>query len=440
MDASIERSIAFLYGLQRHGIKPGLDRTLALLSALGDPQRAFPAIHVGGTNGKGSTAAMVAALLASQGYRVGLYTSPHLVDFSERIQINGHAIPSEWVRELTECVRTAAESHLAEPPTFFEATTVVAFAYFAEMRVEHAVVEVGLGGRCDATNVIAPLVSIITTIGLDHQEYLGDTLEAIAFEKAGIIKHGTPVVVGRVGEGPLSVIRAAAAQRQASYVVLGRDFDTTGEGPGCFAYRGLRWRDEGLACPLPGRHQLDNAACALAALEMAAERGVRVSERARRDGLSAVRWPGRLELAGRRPDIWLDGAHNPHAAEALAEYLRTWWARRGESPTGRLILVVGMMQDKDRRRILAILTTVPGVSQLILTRAAHPRAAAPEALAQDAADLGVPITVKATVGEALACARMLAGADDTICVTGSLLVAGEAKAMLEGTTVSGLRG
>src|SRR5438552_700142 len=220
---------------------------------------------------------------------------------------------------------------------------------------------------------------------------------AIALEKAGIIKHGTPVVVGRVGEGPLSVIRAAAAQRQASYVVLGRDFDTTGEGPGCFAYRGLRWRDEGLACPLPGRHQLDNAACALAALEMAAERGVRVSERARRDGLSAVRWPGRLELAGRRPDIWLDGAHNPHAAEALAEYLRTWWARRGESPTGRLILVVGMMQDKDRRRILAILTTVPGVSQLILTRAAHPRAAAPEALAQDAPDLGLPLTVRAMV-------------------------------------------
>src|SRR5438552_164706 len=397
MDASIERSIAFPYGLQRHGIKPGLDRTLALLSALGDPQRAFTAMHVGGTNGKGSTAAMLAAMLASQGYCVGLYTSPHLVDFSERIQINGHAIPSEWLAELTERVRVAAEAHLAEPPTFFEATTVVAFAYFAEMRVEHAVVEVGLGGRFDATNVIAPLVSIITTIGLDHQEYLGNTLEAIAFEKAGIIKRGAPVVVGRMGEGPLSVIRAAAAERQAGCVVLDQDFHAAGEGPECFAYRGLRWRDEGLACPLPGRHQLDNAACALAALEMAAGRGVRVSERARRDGLRAVRWPGRLELAGRRPDIWLDGAHNPHAAEALAEYLRTWWARRGESPTGRLILVVGMMQDKDRRRILAILTTVPGVSQLILTRAAHPRAAAPEALAQDAPDLGLPLTVRAMV-------------------------------------------
>src|SRR5207302_11329119 len=145
IDASSERRHGYPVRLQRHGFKPGLDRTLALLTALGNPQRTFPAIHVGGTNGKGSTAALLAALLASQGYRVGLYTSPHLVDFSERIQINGHAIPSEWVRELTECVRTAAESHLAEPPTFFEATTVVAFAYFAEMRVEHAVVEVGLG-------------------------------------------------------------------------------------------------------------------------------------------------------------------------------------------------------------------------------------------------------------------------------------------------------
>ena len=440
MDARIERSIAFLYGLQRHGIKPGLDRTLTLLRALGDPQHAFTAMHVGGTNGKGSTAAMLAAMLASQGYCVGLYTSPHLVDFSERIQINGHPIPSEWLAELTERVRVAAEAHLAEPPTFFEATTVVAFAYFAEMRVEHAVVEVGLGGRFDATNVIAPLVSIITTIGLDHQEYLGNTLEAIAFEKAGIIKRGAPVVVGRMGEGPLSVIRAAAAERQAGCVVLDQDFHAAGEGPECFAYRGLRWRTEELACSLLGRHQLDNAACALAALEMAAERGARVSERALRDGLRTVRWPGRLELAGRRPDIWLDGAHNPHAAEALATYLRALRARRGEPAVGRLVLVVGMMRDKDRRGILAVLTAVPGVRQLILTRAAHPRAAAPEELAQDAAELGVPITLKPTVGEALACARALAGEDDTICVTGSLLVAGEAKAMLEGTTVSGLRG
>ena len=251
---------------------------------------------------------------------------------------------------------------------------------------------------------------------------------------------GAPVVVGRMGEGPLSVIHAAAAERQAGCVVLDQDFHAAGEGPECFAYRGLRWRTEELACSLLGRHQLDNAACALAALEMAAERGARVSERALRDGLRTVRWPGRLELAGRRPDIWLDGAHNPHAAEALATYLRALRARRGEPAVGRLVLVVGMMRDKDRRGILAVLTAVPGVRQLILTRAAHPRAAAPEELAQDAAELGVPVTLKPTVGEALACARALAGEDDTICVTGSLLVAGEAKAMLEGTTVSGLRG
>src|SRR2546425_1223542 len=197
-------------------------------------------------------------------------------------------------------------------------------------------------------------------------------------------------------EGPLSVIRAAAAQQKAACVVLGQDFHAAGEGPECFDYRGLRWREEGLACPLPGRHQLDNAACALATLEMAAQRGVRVAERALRDGLRAVRWPGRLELVGRRPDIWLDGADNPQAAEALAEYLRTLWARRGEPAIGRLILVVGMMRDKDRRRVLTVLTAVPGASQLILTRAAHPRAAAPEELAGDAADLGGPITVKPT--------------------------------------------
>jgi dihydrofolate synthase/folylpolyglutamate synthase len=440
MDVGIERSLEYLYGLQSHGIKPGLTRTLALLCALDDPHHSMQAFHVGGTNGKGSTAAMMASMLAHQGYRVGLYTSPHLVEFTERIQVNGHPIPAHRVSGLTEKIRQIAETCLTEEPTFFEATTVMAFVYFAEMAVDFAVVEVGLGGRFDATNVLTPLVSIITTIGLDHQEYLGNTVDAIAREKAGIIKKGAPVVAGRIEPGPLAIVRGMATDREVSCVVLGQDFDALDLSSGRFSYRGLRDRYDGLACPLPGRHQLDNAACALAALELAHEKGAAVGEEGIREGLRTVRWPGRLECVGRRPDVWLDGAHNPHAAEALASHLKTLSSLYGPAAKGRLILVVGMMRDKDRRGVMALLTAIPGVSHLIVTRAAHQRAADPWDLARDAAGLGVPITVRSTVNEAFAYARALAGSDDTVCVTGSLLVVGEVKAMLEGTTVSEPRG
>ena len=440
MEVGVERSIAYLYGLQSHGIKPGLARTRALLGSLGDPHRSFRSIHVGGTNGKGSTAAMIASVLGSRGYRVGLYTSPHLIDFTERIQVNGRVISSDRVRALTEKIRQASDACLSEPPTFFEATTVLAFACFAEAGVDCAVIEVGLGGRFDATNVLMPLVSVITTIGLDHQEYLGTTPESIAFEKAGIIKQGVPVVAGRLAPESLSVIRRTAAEREAACVALGEDFDTRGEAPEQFSYGGMRRRYDSLSCPLPGRHQMDNAACALAALELAEARGLAVGEEAVREGLRVVRWPGRLELVSRRPDVWLDDAHNPQAAEALAAHLTTLSARRGPAAPGCLILVVGMMRDKDRKGVLSRLAFVPGVSHLVVTSAAHPRATDPQELARDSEGLGVPVAVRPTVAEAFAHARSLAGPDDTICVTGSLLVVGEAKAVLEGTTVSGLRG
>ena len=440
MDIEVERSVRYLFGLQSYGIKPGLTRIRALLGALGDPHRTFRSIHVGGTNGKGSTAAMIASVLGSQGYRVGLYTSPHLIDFTERIQVNGRPIPSDRVSALTEKVRQAAGACLSEPPTFFEATTALAFAYFAEATVDCAVIEVGLGGRFDATNVLMPLVSVITTIGLDHQEYLGTTLESIAFEKAGIIKQGVPAVVGRLSPGPLSVIRREAVEREASCCVLGGDFDVHGESHEDFSYGGLRRQYGGLSCPLQGRHQLDNAACAMVVLELADARGLGVGEEAVREGLHAVHWPGRLELVSQRPDVWLDGAHNPQAADALAVHLQTLSARRSPAAKGRMILVVGMMRDKDRRGVLARLAAVPGVSHLIVTGAAHPRAADPLELARDGEGLGVPVTIGPTVTEAFAHARSLAGPDDTICITGSLLVVGEAKAVLDGTTVSELRG
>ena len=440
MDVGVERSIRYLYGLQSHGIKPGLARIRSLLGFLGNPHRSFRAIHVGGTNGKGSTAAMLASILGNRGYRVGLYTSPHLIDFTERIQVNGRVIPSERVWAMTEKVRQAADACLSEPPTFFEATTALAFAYFAEAPVDCAVIEVGLGGRFDATNVLAPLVSVITTIGMDHQEYLGTTPEAIAFEKAGIIKQGAPVVAGRLTPEPLSMIRGEAAEREAFCIVLGEDFDARGEAPELFSYDGMRWRYDGLSCPLPGRHQLDNAACALAALELAEACGLAVGEEAVREGLRAVRWPGRLELVSRTPDVWLDGAHNPQAAEALAAHLKTLSIRRVPLAQGRLILVIGMMRDKDRKGVLTPLAAVPGVSHLVVTSATHPRAADPQELAHDCAGLGVPVTVRPTVAEAFAYARSLARPDDTICVTGSLLVVGEAKAVLDGTTLSEIRG
>jgi dihydrofolate synthase/folylpolyglutamate synthase len=434
-----EKSLHYLYALQSHGIKPGLTRTSALLGALGDPHRSFRVLNVAGTNGKGSTAAMTASMLAKQGYRVGLYTSPHLIDFTERIQINGAPISYESVAVLTETVRHVAETHLDEPPTFFEATTAMAFTHFAEAGADVCVIEVGLGGRFDATNVVAPLVSVITTIALDHQQYLGDTLEAIAGEKAGIIKQGVPVVIGRIGAQPLSVVHAIAAEREAPCRSLGREFDIQGESPARFSYHGVSHHYANLTCPLAGYHQLDNAACALAVLEVAQERGLAISEASIREGLRTVRWSGRLESAGGQPQILLDGAHNTQAADVLVSYLTAQMASRS-SRQGRLILVVGMMRDKDRRGVLARLARVPGASHLILTKAMHPRAAEPEELAQDAAGLGIPIEITSSIPAAFASARALANREDTICVTGSLSVVGEAKAILEKTTVSDLRG
>jgi dihydrofolate synthase/folylpolyglutamate synthase len=437
--AEFEKSLQYLYALQSHGIKPGLSRTIALLEALGNPHSSFGVFHVGGTNGKGSTAAMTASVLAAQGYRVGLYTSPHLMDFTERIQINGAPLAHDCVTALTETVRHAAERSLSEELTFFEATTVMAFRHFAEEGVQFGVIEVGLGGRFDATNVVTPLVSGITTIGLDHQQYLGDTLEAIAVEKAGIIKDRIPVVTGRIEPQALAVIQTLALQRDAPCRSLGREFDIQGESPAQFAYRGISQSYADLMCPLAGRHQMDNAACALAMLEVAQERAIYISETSVRAGLQSVRWPGRLETIGWHPRILLDGAHNPQAASVLATYLAAENARHS-TPGAKLILVVGMMRDKDQEHVLARLAGIPGACHLILAKAMHPRAAEPEELAHATTGLGIPVEIQSSVPAALARARALAHQDDTICITGSLSVVGEAKAILENTTVSDLRG
>ncbi|MGA6828537.1 bifunctional folylpolyglutamate synthase/dihydrofolate synthase [Nitrospira sp. NS4] len=424
---------AYLYGLQKHGIKLGLENMRALMERLGHPERRVRSLHIGGTNGKGSTAAMTAAILQAAGYRVGLYTSPHLVDFRERIRINQVMIPEQRVAELTGRLQAVLASDLV--PTFFELTTAMAFLYFAEAAVDVAVLEVGLGGRFDATNVVEPLACAVTTIALDHQDYLGNTERSIGFEKAGIIKPGVPVVLGRIAGEALAVIREIARERAAPVMALERDFSLDRAGPGQFSYQGRTRAVRNLSCALAGRHQLDNAACAVALIEAAEGKGLAVSDDAVRRGLASVLWEGRLECVEQDPAVFLDGAHNPAAAQVLAAYLGDWLASR---PGARLILVWGMMRDKDHRGFIEPL--LPLVSEVVLTRADMARSATVQDLREAIGGRIPRCHDSPAAAEALALAKTRAARPDLICVAGSLMLVGEVKALIRGCGLSPLRG
>ena len=433
MTTAYRDAVAYLYGLQKHGIKLGLDTIEALLDRLGRPQAACPSLHIGGTNGKGSTAAMAASILQAAGYRVGLYTSPHLVDYRERIRIDGRMCEEEAVVELVRAVRAAAGADLA--PTFFEFNTAMAFRAFAEAGVDVAVVEVGMGGRFDATNVLRPLASAIVTVALDHQDQLGSTIAAIAGEKAGIIKDRTPIVTGRLDVHAEAVIDRVAAERQAPRVRLGREFRITRLGAAGGTYEGFGRTISGLSLQLAGVHQWDNAACALALVEAASGRGFSVSDAAMRDGLRSVRWEGRLEALERDPLILVDGAHNPAAAEVVARYLTEFKERQ---PSSRIHLIVGMMRDKDMAGVLGRLA--PLADRLTLAHVDLPRAAGcAELRAALPATVG-PVETAESVADALDRARRFATPADVICFTGSLMLVGEVKALLSGCQLSPISG
>jgi len=426
-------AVAYLYRLQKHGIKLGLVTMTALMVRLGMPQIRYRTLHIAGTNGKGSTAAMAAAVLQAAGYRVGLYTSPHLVEFRERIRVNGEMIAESRVAQLTEQLQALCQPDLS--PTFFEYTTAMAFQHFADSGVDVAVLEVGLGGRFDATNVVAPMACAVTTISLDHQEYLGTTCSSIAFEKAGIIKPDVPVVLGRIEDHALRTIERAARERQAPVFRLNEDFRTEGEEPQQFSYRGLGMQYDGLTCALEGRHQLDNAACALALLGAAAPKGIAVTADAVRAGLHAVNWAGRLEVVDRRPTILLDGAHNPAAATALADSL----TRSDRShPSRPVVLVLGMMRDKDHRGFVEALRDL--VDEVVLTQADLPRSATAQELRASLEGLLPHPHVVPSISDAMALARQLATPEGLVCVTGSLMLVGECKAWFHGCGLSPLRG
>lgn len=407
-----------LYVLQKIGVKFGLNRTEKILERLGNPHAGLKYVHVGGTNGKGSVVAIVSSILKAHGYKVGSYTSPHLLRFTERFRINWEEISPARVVELYDKVKSVLVPESS--PTFFEFVTAMAFLYFREESIDWGVIEVGMGGRLDCTNVITPCVSIITNVGFDHQEFLGTSLAAIAREKAGIIKKGVPVITGAKQPIVQSVIKTTAYASRAPLWMLGRDFSIKKNSPQSFHYQGKTRSFRDLTLPLIGDHQRENAALALAALEILEERGLlELNENKVREGLMTTSWPGRVEILSRNPTILLDGAHNPHGAESLKQIIKTNFSY------DKLYMVIGMMADKDIRGILRRL--LPGAEAVIFTKPRYSRAADPEFLKKMARSYISRCYVIPDVAQAIEYAKNEAGPNDLICITGSLYFVGEVK-------------
>lgn len=415
-----QRSLDYLYGLEKFGMIFGLTQIEAILRAVGNPHRELQAIHIGGTNGKGSTAAMVASILRKEGYRVGLYTSPHLIRFTERIKVNGKEIEEEEIVELTEWLRKRIEAAGVTPPfTFFDFTTAMAFLYFKQKMVDLTVLEVGLGGRLDSTNVIDPLLSVITNIGKDHEDVLGKGIMRIAREKAGIIKDCRPLITAATQPTVIRLFSKICREKKSPFFRVGKDFRYTSGGKGSFNYEGLERKLWGLSLNLPGPHQIINATTALGAVEILDDMGYHVSNDAILEGLKTVEWPGRLEMVRSSPRVLLDGAHNPEGAFSLRDALKN------DFQYHRLILLIGIMKDKDIDSILRSLS--PLANHIILTRPKTDRAASPELLKKALGRNGRKAEVLEDFKKAIDRGLSLTGEDDLLCITGSLYTVGEAR-------------
>ena len=433
---SYQDELEYLYSLHQFGIKLGLSNIRDLCAFSGNPQEKIKTIHVGGTNGKGSTAAVLSAILQEAGYKVGLYTSPHLIDFTERIRIHNIPIPKERVAGLVRNVRECVGDRDIMP-TFFELTTALALSYFAEEDVDIAVIEVGMGGRLDATNIINPLVSVITHVGYDHMEHLGASLEQIAMEKCGIIKRGVPVITSE-SKGPiLSIIEESAGEADAVPYVYGREFyaEPVKMAPyySEFCYHGLQWGRLLLKTPLAGRHQIFNMGAALCAAELLTGMGFDITERQAAEGVRNVSWPGRLEMVSDRPQVFLDGAHNHDGAVALRRFIEdVLMAQRAH---GKIVLIFGVLKDKDAGAMIGEL--IPCSTEVIITSPDTERGLPVEALREIVEKQGVKPHVTRTISGALSLAHDIASSSDTIIVTGSLYVVGEARALISARLVSG---
>jgi dihydrofolate synthase/folylpolyglutamate synthase len=436
-----EQALDYWYGLANYEkVTPQaadlrLDRMKDLMAALGNPQDRLGIVHVAGSKGKGSTSAMLAAVLQKAGYRVGLFTSPHLCRVEERIQIDGQPITQADLGSLLSFVRYVVEGRGLGPPTFFEVATAMAFMHMARREVDVAVIEVGLGGRFDATNVCTPLVAVITSISRDHTQLLGDRLESIAMEKAGIVKPGRPVVSGAVAPEARQMIETICRERGAPLSQLEIDFHYTympgqvnPEAPQLtkkpqVQITTARRSWQAMELGLLGRHQGANAAVAVAVIEQLYPYGFAIDEPAVRAGLAGVRWPARLEVVGARPLVVLDCAHNVASIQAFVETLTVSF------PPAKRVLIFAASGDKDLEGMLRLLA--PHFAYLILTRSHNRRNAPPEHLAELCSRLGGPPSIVcSTPAEAWSAARKIAAPEDLICITGSVFLAGEMRPLI----------
>lgn len=422
---SYQETLDYLYGLTKSGIKLGLKNTARLLHYFGNPQLKVRTVHIGGTNGKGSTAAFTDSILRAAGYHVGLYTSPHLLDFRERIRLDREPIGQDEVIELASRIRHAAEK-LDLAVTFFEFGTVMAFLYFFEKKADWNVIEVGLGGRLDATNLCQAEVSILTSVSKDHTEYLGEDLKQIAWEKSLIIKENGTVFAHIESDSVFDVVKDVAQKRSAQIGRYGKDFNTRLRECGSQGQKiDFSWREyrlEGLELPLIGRHQAANAALALVACLELGSKNPQISEQAVREGLKTTQIEGRLEVIGDRPTVILDCAHNPDGVRKLTLTIREYFTYT------RCFLVLGVMKDKPLDEMLEIFSGF--ADHFILCRPQSKRSEDPKELQNRLQGLHKAVEIIEEIPYALEKSKHLAKSDDLICITGSIFTVAEAKQYL----------
>ncbi len=427
----LQLGLARLFKRHRFGIKMGLNIESALLDLLGNPEKEFAVVHVAGTNGKGSTSAVICSILTAAGYKVGLYTSPHLVTFNERFKVDGIPATDKELGTLVgliEAVTDKVTSTMGQEPTFFECATAMAFEHFKRSNVDIAVIETGMGGRLDATNVVDPIVSVITRISLEHTQYLGDNLAAIAFEKAGIIKQGRPVVAGAMDAEALDVIKRIAEElgclcldSVGSVSVCSKSTDLSGQK---VTIDTKGYRSGVVNFPLLGRFQLENLATAISAIDILRNLGeFDIDNDAIEQGIATTAWPGRCQVVKYDPPIILDGAHNPDAAKALVEALK-------DNINGRSVgLVVGMCGDKDAQEFLQYFSGI--IEKLWIVPIDNERNMPTEMILNAATAVGVPSTTM-VLPDAIQAAEQWAEAEEgVVCITGSLFLVGEVLSFLQ---------